>query len=83
MFSFKTIIFDLSGVLIKGLVGTEHYLSHPFKEIQGTDFFMSELDDFFLGKISEEEYWQAVLKKTKWELSIDELKTAVRKILKR
>lgn len=79
MFTFKTIIFDLSGVLIKGLVGIEHYLSHHIKEIQVTDFFMSELDDFFLGKISEEEYWQAVLKKNKWDLSINEMKTAVRK----
>ena len=52
MFAFKTIIFDLSGVLIKGLGGCERYLSYSFKEIQVTDFFMSELDDFFLGKIS-------------------------------
>lgn len=79
MSQFKTIIFDLSDVLIKGLVGSENHLSEYSKEIKATDFFMSELDDFFLGKISEEEYWQSVLRKNKWELSIDNLKKAVRK----
>lgn len=79
MFVFKTIIFDLSDVLIKGFVGSERHLGQNYQKIQASDFFISELDGFFLGKISEDEYWKAVLKKNKWSLSIDDLKRAVRK----
>ncbi len=79
MFTFKTIIFDLSDVLIKGFVGCERHLSEYPQKIQATDFFISELDDFFEGRISEGAYWKAVLKKNKWSLSVDDLKKAVRK----
>lgn len=82
MLSIKAIIFDLSGVLINGLVGTEQYLNKCSGKIKAADFFMSELDDLFLGKISEVEYWQIVLKKNGWKFSIDDLKKAVRKNFK-
>lgn len=74
-----TIIFDLSEVLIKGLLGSERHLHKYSNKIKVTDFFIIELDNFFLGKISEDEYWQAVLKKNMWDLSINDLKDAVRK----
>lgn len=79
MFTFKSIIFDLSDVLIKGFVGSEQHLGQFHQKIQPSDFFISELDDFFLGKISEEGYWMAVLKKNKWSLSVGDLQKAVRK----
>lgn len=75
----NTIIFDLSDVLIKGLVGSEYYLGKYSQEIIAKDFFMSELDDLYLGKISEEQYWEAVLTKKGWDLSVGDLKKSVRK----
>lgn len=74
----NTIIFDLSDVLINGLTGSEKYLKKFNKSIAVTDFYIKQIDDFFVGKISEEEYWQAVVKKHQWEVSIDILKKAVR-----
>lgn len=78
----NTIIFDLSDVLIKGLIGSERYLGQYAHEITAKDFFMPELDDLFLGKISEVEYWQIVLKKRGWKLSLENMKFAVRKNFK-
>lgn len=74
----NTIIFDCSDVLIKGLVRSERHLRKFSREITAEDFFMSELDDLFLGKISEDKYWKIVIKKNTWDISIEELKRAAR-----
>lgn len=75
-----TIIFDLSEVLLYGAAGIDKHLNKKVgHKITDSDFLISELDQLFLGKISEETYWQIVIEKNSMNFSIDELKKAVRK----
>ncbi len=74
----NTIIFDLSDVLIKGLEGTEFLLHKYQKNISIKHFFVKPLADFFIAKISEDEYFAALIQKYNWTIPIPILKKAVR-----
>src|SRR2546423_410848 len=77
----KTIIFDLSEVLISGLCGIEGPLSErvrtPPAEILAA-FGGDLLQSLCRGEISEDVFLRAVLSNTAWPISADELKQAIR-----
>lgn len=82
----KNIIFDLSEVIISGYHGVEKILEQqyaiPEEEFKKQKFLKYE---YFLelmrGNLSEEEYLEELLKKTNWNISIEQLKTAIRQNL--
>ena len=75
----KTIIFDLSEVLLRGLLGTHLLIGERLgKEIAYKTLDIPELTTLFLGQISEELYWQAVIRRNQWELGVPDLKDLVR-----
>lgn len=74
-----TIIFDLSEVFLHGLLGTEKLLAHKLQiEVPNTDFFVPELEQLFHGEISEAAYWDALIKKHGWNITVEELKKLIR-----
>jgi len=74
-----TIIFDLGDVYLKGLWGTHEYLTKKFgKQVVPEDLYNEIAQEFFLGKMTEEEYWTKILAKNGWPIGISELKEAVR-----
>lgn len=82
----KNIIFDLSEVIISGYHGVEKLLREQFG-IPEQDFkeqkqLKNELFlDLMRGNLSEEEYLEELLKRTNWNISIEQLKTAIRQNL--
>jgi len=79
----KTIIFDLSEVLIQGATGMSKLVNKKImSNLTDSDLLTENLGNLFIGKISESEYWQSVIDKTMLEISIDELKEIVRKNFK-
>lgn len=75
----NTIVFDLSDVYLHGLAGIEKHINKKIKKnVKHTDLFMVELHHLFHGEITEDVYWEAVIKKREWNISIEELKSAVR-----
>lgn len=59
-----TIIFDLSDVYLQG--------------IKDSALLTYELDQLFLGRTTEVEFWQLIKKRYSWDTPIDDLKKAVR-----
>ena len=82
----KNIIFDLSEVIISGYHGVEKLLREQFG-IPEQDFkeqkqLKNELFlDLMRGILSEEEYLEELLKGTNWNISLKQLKTAIRQNL--
>ena len=82
----KNIIFDLSEVIISGYHGVEKILEQQYaileEEFKKQKFLKYE---YFLelmrGNLSEEEYLEELLKRTNWNISIEQLKTAIRQNL--
>ncbi|MCL4366345.1 HAD family phosphatase [Patescibacteria group bacterium] len=75
----KAIIFDLAETLIQGIVGVDEYLGEILQiEIKHENLHIDELEKLFLGKISEDSYWEAMIKTHGWNTSLDKLKQAVR-----
>ncbi|MDP3975305.1 MAG: HAD-IA family hydrolase [bacterium] len=75
----STIIFDLSEVYLKGLLGTHILISKEISESVSMDALnIPEQLQLFAGKISEEEFWTAVLKRNKWPLTVGDLINLVR-----
>lgn len=76
-----TIIFDLSEVYLKGLLGTEKILESALK-IPAKNIYSSFKGDhsikFFHGEINEDEFWKAVINKGNWNINVEKLKEAVR-----
>ncbi|MBI2045236.1 HAD family phosphatase [Candidatus Pacearchaeota archaeon] len=76
-----TIIFDLSEVYLKGLLGTEKILE-PILKLPAKDIYHSFKGDhyikFFHGEISEDEFWESVKNNANWDISLSQLKNAVR-----
>jgi putative hydrolase of the HAD superfamily len=75
------IIFDLSEVIISGLIGAEKEISRdlqiPEKDIvKGLN--QPEFRDLMMGKISEDDYFNTILKRAGWDISIQRLKEIVR-----
>ncbi|MDB6029282.1 MAG: HAD-superfamily hydrolase, subfamily variant 3 [Verrucomicrobiales bacterium] len=77
----KTIIFDLSEVLISGLCGVEESLARRFDRAPSE--VLSALGGELLlqlcrGELSENTYLESVIANTGWEISVDELKQSIR-----
>lgn len=76
-----TIIFDLSEVQLKGFYGVEKIIAKKLglgEEETKQLLYIPELEQLFLGKISEDDYWGHVLEKNNWNISISELKRTIR-----
>ncbi|HEY45102.1 MAG TPA: HAD-IA family hydrolase [Anaerolineae bacterium] len=77
----ECVIFDLSEVLIPGLVGVEkelsRYLGIPEKEILPC-FEGRMRDKLFLRQISEEVYIEHIIDQKGWDISIEKVKQAIR-----
>jgi phosphoglycolate phosphatase-like HAD superfamily hydrolase len=75
------LIFDLSEVLISGLVGIERQLCHhvPASEDQILPCFGGPLlDELLLGNISEDTYLKAIVLREGWGTDISRLKEVIR-----
>lgn len=75
----STVVFDLSEVLLTGLLG----LQEPLAMRLGTspeevDFRIPELKLLFEGKISEEFFWERLRRERQWVVGTEELKGLVR-----
>ena len=82
----RAIIFDLSEVLIAGLVGIERSLAERFgmdPEAVLQAFGGVHLDELLHGRSSEEEYLEAVLGVHGWDAEADELKELIRRNFRR
>lgn len=77
----ETILFDLSEVCLQGLLGVEkkivQYINGNEKQVKQ---FLGgiKLIHLFEGKISEEEYLTGFLEESKYDLSMDYLKSTIR-----
>lgn len=79
----KAIIFDLGEVLLHGLLGTEEYISEKYGlKVVNDHWHIKEIEKFFHGEITEDEYWQAILDKYKWPITLEQLKEAIRQNFK-
>ena len=78
----KTIIFDLSEVLIAGLVGIEKELA-PLVNLSEEDFLEGLWTDSFWelmkGRISEDEYLSDVFQRNNWNADKNIFKNVIRK----
>ena len=91
----KNIIFDLSEVIISGYRGIEEVvLESQYGTFENQKILENEVDldsmrenEVFLnllrGKLTEEEYLNHVLKNKNWNVSVEQLKTAIRQNLNR
>ena len=89
----KNIIFDLSEVIISGYRGIEEVvLESQYGTFENQKILENEVDldsmrenETFLnllrGKLTEEEYLNHVLKNKNWNVSVEQLKTAIRQNL--
>lgn len=79
----KAVVFDLSEVLLHGLLGTEKYLHEKYGlKIAKNDWVINEFEKLFHGEITEEQYFQALIKKYSWNITIQQLKKAIRENFK-
>jgi FMN phosphatase YigB (HAD superfamily) len=80
----QCIIFDLSEVLIAGLVGVEEELSQvlPVPQEQILPCFGGDwLEELLVGDISEDTYLQHIIARERWKVGTARLKTATRRNL--
>ena len=75
-----TIIFDLSEVYLRGMQGIEETISQESNSFIPKDFIHTqrEAEEFFNGRITENEFWQSLVEKNKWNISVERLKSMVR-----
>ena len=77
----ECVIFDLSEVLIAGLVGIEKVLAHELRVPEDRilpRFAGNMRDQLFLGEISEGEYLNDVISNAGWKIHIGKLKEVIR-----
>jgi putative hydrolase of the HAD superfamily len=82
----KTIIFDLSEVLISGLLGVEKSIAAQvgISEDQVLPVFKTPaLQDLFCGKLSEEAYLACLLRDCDWRISPEQIKHLMRENFRR
>ena len=84
----KNIIFDMSEVIISGYHGVEKILEQqyaiPEEEWERERLSKNELFlNLMRGNLSEEAYLEELLQGTNWNISIEQLKTAIRSNLNR
>ncbi len=78
-----TIIFDIGEVYLHLLVGSAKYVQQKTGiPVSDYYFYDKEFDPLMLGQITEHEYWEAIIKKNSWNISIEDLKESVRKNFK-
>ena len=78
----RTLIFDLSDVLIAGLVGIERPLAqrlHVAPKAILKVFETHGLHELCCGRMTENEYLAGILKRERWDISIPELKRIIRR----
>ena len=84
----KNIIFDMSEVIISGYHGVEKILEQQYaipeeewerKRLSKNELFLN----LMRGNLSEEAYLEELLQGTNWNISIEQLKTAIRSNLNR
>ncbi|MDE2031169.1 MAG: HAD-IA family hydrolase [Patescibacteria group bacterium] len=77
----KTILFDLSDVLVKGLEGSEvqiaNKLNKPVGEVSDA-LFTYDFNEFWLGNISEDNFLSKLINDLDWDLTINEMKLLIR-----
>jgi HAD superfamily hydrolase (TIGR01509 family) len=81
-----TLIFDLSEVLIAGLIGIEKPLEEKLRipeEVVLSAFGGKLLEDLCRGKISEQRYLTTISEQHGWDIPIHALKTFIRNNLRR
>ncbi len=82
----KNILFDLSEVIISGYYGMELLMEKKYN-ISAEEFIdqkqksLNIFLDAMRGKMTEEQYWQELLKRTNWNITIKDLKTTIRENL--
>lgn len=77
----KYIIFDLSEVLIAGIIGIEEvlYLKVPTPKEEIVKSFSGDwLKEYLVGKIDENIYLTEIIKRESWQIEIEELKKIIR-----
>lgn len=81
MISEKTIILDLSEVIIRGILGIENELA-PILNLEAGEiisgFGGDNLRNICVGKLSEKDYFQTVIEQNKWEITIQKMIDIVR-----
>lgn len=77
-----TIIFDIGEVYLQLLVGSAKYIQQKTDALVSETYFYEKFDPLMLGQITEDEYWEAMIKKNSWNISIEDLKESVRKNFK-
>ena len=82
----STLIFDLSEVLIAGLIGIERPLAEKLRipeEVVLSAFGGKQLEDLCRGEISEKRYLTTIVEQQQWDIPIHTLKILIRENLKR
>lgn len=84
----KNIIFDMSEVIISGYHGVENLLEReygiPKQEFEKQRLAKNEIFlELMRGHLKEEEYWNEVLRGMNWDITVEELKTTIRRNLNR
>lgn len=82
----RTIIFDLSEVLVAGLVGVEKSLSKQLQlpeDMVLAAFGGRLLEDLCCGRLSEDAYLARIIEQQRWDVSIQPLKRLIRQNLHR
>ncbi|MCU7493360.1 MAG: HAD-IA family hydrolase [Ignavibacteria bacterium] len=77
----KNLIFDLSEVIINGILGVEKALPESLGITQpqvADTFWGKEFERLLLGEIDEDSYVSYVINSTKWNIRPEELKKAIR-----
>jgi HAD superfamily hydrolase (TIGR01509 family) len=77
----RTLIFDLSEVLIAGMIGVERPLArrlHLKPKAILKVFETHGLDDLCRGRLTEDEYLAGILRATRWAIAAADLKRAIR-----
>jgi len=78
----KYIIFDLGEVYLNGLLGAERFLEKELNMPKVKILSMlkcKDLNDLFLGKISEDKYFKRVMEKNKLKININKFKRCIRR----
>lgn len=81
----KAIIFDLANVIIEGTLRFENLLEPILgipKEKLIWKWKIPEFYDLLYGKISEKTYWEKVIEKNNWDVSVEALEKVIRQHFK-
>lgn len=77
-----TVIFDIGEVYLHLLAGSAKYVQQKMGTSVSETYFYEGLDPLMLGQNTENEYWEDMIKKNSWNISVEDLKELVRKNFK-